>query len=822
MSRKRGFVETAPAPDETGSTLFLSCQNQALSLEMYNYRRQVAETRKELEAARHRSREMETLVSVIQRAWSQLEIDSNMLLDALGESAEGSNAQEQGKINAIFNEFLSSGSKLRSSDPTDITQLPPLDVDRWSSPEEIIEECDRVKKSLLQQDEEEESTGKDENTGKKGSDDNKEDEENRPSILTPTTWPHVGDHLLTHSTFALSVIERLCAAISEAELLSQAPEVVSAIADAKECYAERFTLMDKITKLSHEVYELEQKIFDSEKKRMMTEEALNPTATGNLGIGEAKADSAEADVNAPPSSSSSSSSDVIKADVAAPATYDADMIAKHAATEKELRRIIAILDKQIAESEAAKAKVEMTLSQKMNRPLMAQSETEEQTAFMKKAIDTLRLQSKQRCQVLITESNKLSQRVATLELAVSRCEGSCASKVAEAKAMTETAIKQAKAEKEATRTSVNAAQAEAARIIKLKSKATELQNLEKTARGDCNKLNAQVRQVSATQERLRDELSQSRAFERELETKIRQSLKPADRGPPCAANPVDVFKRLESLQVHCAQSLQESLVDTLASISDLTLEIEGVATEEAKVREQTARTLQQIAENLSMQRGVLEENVKLSEQAAELLALCTEIDKKIELTQALVSQQEKILQRLKTEESTAKGELSALKRVEAEEKTKTSSDGSRIKGSVSKLNVAEKSLQQILKKNAQLQSQCDHLARQWDKERRLRFNAQREARPQAPPAPTKREEASGAKGTSASLTDEEASLLESSLGILRCSVCKDRFKSVAITRCYHLFCKECIDENLRNRHRKCPACGEKFGSDDVRSVSFTL
>jgi hypothetical protein len=40
------------------------------------------------------------------------------------------------------------------------------------------------------------------------------------------------------------------------------------------------------------------------------------------------------------------------------------------------------------------------------------------------------------------------------------------------------------------------------------------------------------------------------------------------------------------------------------------------------------------------------------------------------------------------------------------------------------------------------------------------------------------------------------------------------------TRCFHLFCKECIDENLRNRSRKCPACGEKFGQDDVTPVFF--
>lgn len=78
---------------------------------------------------------------------------------------------------------------------------------------------------------------------------------------------------------------------------------------------------------------------------------------------------------------------------------------------------------------------------------------------------------------------------------------------------------------------------------------------------------------------------------------------------------------------------------------------------------------------------------------------------------------------------------------------------------------------------------------------------------------------SGSAG--AGLSSEDADMLEMTLGMLRCSVCKDRFKSVAITRCFHLFCKECIDENLRNRQRKCPACGEKFGQDDVTNIFFT-
>lgn len=74
---------------------------------------------------------------------------------------------------------------------------------------------------------------------------------------------------------------------------------------------------------------------------------------------------------------------------------------------------------------------------------------------------------------------------------------------------------------------------------------------------------------------------------------------------------------------------------------------------------------------------------------------------------------------------------------------------------------------------------------------------------------------------SSTLTRDDASMLEMTLSMLRCSICKDRFKNVALTRCYHLFCSECIDETIRNRSRKCPACGDKFGQDDVKSIFFT-
>jgi E3 ubiquitin-protein ligase BRE1 len=56
--------------------------------------------------------------------------------------------------------------------------------------------------------------------------------------------------------------------------------------------------------------------------------------------------------------------------------------------------------------------------------------------------------------------------------------------------------------------------------------------------------------------------------------------------------------------------------------------------------------------------------------------------------------------------------------------------------------------------------------------------------------------------------------------MLKCSSCQQRFKTHTITRCYHLFCKECIDARLETRQRKCPSCSIGFGAHDVQQVYF--
>lgn len=53
---------------------------------------------------------------------------------------------------------------------------------------------------------------------------------------------------------------------------------------------------------------------------------------------------------------------------------------------------------------------------------------------------------------------------------------------------------------------------------------------------------------------------------------------------------------------------------------------------------------------------------------------------------------------------------------------------------------------------------------------------------------------------------------------LKCSVCNENDKEVVIGKCFHLFCHQCVDNNLKARHRKCPGCGVKFDQSDVHTV----
>ena len=55
---------------------------------------------------------------------------------------------------------------------------------------------------------------------------------------------------------------------------------------------------------------------------------------------------------------------------------------------------------------------------------------------------------------------------------------------------------------------------------------------------------------------------------------------------------------------------------------------------------------------------------------------------------------------------------------------------------------------------------------------------------------------------------------------LRCSVCDHRRKDCVLIGCGHLFCKVCLEANLKVRNKKCPICGELYSSNDIKTIFF--
>eukprot|EP00471_Norrisiella_sphaerica_P010560 CAMPEP_0184496816 /NCGR_PEP_ID=MMETSP0113_2-20130426/34951_1 /TAXON_ID=91329 /ORGANISM="Norrisiella sphaerica, Strain BC52" /LENGTH=788 /DNA_ID=CAMNT_0026883625 /DNA_START=107 /DNA_END=2470 /DNA_ORIENTATION=+ len=52
----------------------------------------------------------------------------------------------------------------------------------------------------------------------------------------------------------------------------------------------------------------------------------------------------------------------------------------------------------------------------------------------------------------------------------------------------------------------------------------------------------------------------------------------------------------------------------------------------------------------------------------------------------------------------------------------------------------------------------------------------------------------------------------------RCTVCSKNDINVIILQCQHMFCRECIEKNLKVRNRKCPKCTLKYSEKEVKDI----
>ena len=58
----------------------------------------------------------------------------------------------------------------------------------------------------------------------------------------------------------------------------------------------------------------------------------------------------------------------------------------------------------------------------------------------------------------------------------------------------------------------------------------------------------------------------------------------------------------------------------------------------------------------------------------------------------------------------------------------------------------------------------------------------------------------------------------SSQAKLNCPCCNTRRKDAILTKCFHVFCMECLKTRYDTRQRKCPKCNATFGNNDFRKI----
>jgi hypothetical protein len=590
-------------------------------------KRTIAEARKELELMRRKAREMETLVSLIQRAWSQLDIDSALILDSLGDTEVI--IPETGSTELLYR-MLHVHDKFNRLDPTCIAHLPKPEIDQWSSGPEIEKSREETIKEL-----EDVPHLSPESSSIERCESPQENVEEDPYAS------EIEEHLSQHVQFTLALLERVCNTINESGHFQTNPEALKSLAQARESHAKIMFLNDNIAKLRNELVLLETRAQQADAEKTRVQQKLDKV-TLTIQEMEENGSTRQKKVHA-----------------------DAEGVAEGEDSEealvKELQQQIKLLEKQLADSESAKAKVEMTLTERLSRPM---PQTETQVADMRKAMEELRSQCKQRVAALMAENDVMQDRLKDVTLALSQVEATAVMKVEEVVSVTQKEIQRINAEKTALETKLCSLQSDGAMIEQMKQQLEDKERMDTIKSSELRLLQSQLKNLQETYAQAQRSLEKARKREKFLEHTIMShaipvpphvklegfgNIKKNEMGSDgngdvlSSSNPSTTVsndnsqsqdavadnnvgkvivdeesQRLLKQAQERAGDLEKELNSLKSSVNDLILEIETVSTTEALSRKEAERLLGQIADCQGFQRAALEENLKLQNQLEEL------------------------------------------------------------------------------------------------------------------------------------------------------------------------------------------------------------
>jgi len=215
--------------------------------------------------------------------------------------------------------------------------------------------------------------------------------------------------------------------------------------------------------------------------------------------------------------------------------------------------------------------------------------------------------------------------------------------------------------------------------------------------------------------------------------------------------------------------------------------------------------LKQLTEQITKEKENLEQQVKSSQQVALAARLAT-------------NARERVTEEFEKERKALEGKVSEWEQKCAD----LTNEKEMLEGKIAQENAKMAALMTDAEK---ARSRCEELVSESTKlqeEKQKMMESLAVAQREAAEATTVTERLAKQSGGGALPSGFTAEQLSTQVSVLKsrlaCPVCNHRDKKCILLRCRHMFCKQCVDENIKNRSRKCPACGGRFDTKDVADV----
>uniref|UniRef100_A0A8C5TWV4 E3 ubiquitin protein ligase n=1 Tax=Malurus cyaneus samueli TaxID=2593467 RepID=A0A8C5TWV4_9PASS len=311
-------------------------------------------------------------------------------------------------------------------------------------------------------------------------------------------------------------------------------------------------------------------------------------------------------------------------------------------------------------------------------------------------------------------------------------------------------------------------------------------------------------QLMAAEKKAKAELEELRQRVKELEDKEKkESKKMADEDALRKIRAVE--EQIEYLQKKLAMAKQEE--EALLSEMDVT----GQAFED--MQEQNIRLMQQLREKDDANFKLMSERIKsnqihklLKEEKEELadqvLTLKTQVDAQLQVVRKL-EEKEHLLQ-----SSIGTGEKELGLRTQALEMNKRKAmDAAQLADDLkAQLELAQKKLhdfqEEIVENRVTREKEMFNFKRAEEDISRLRRKLETTKKPDMVP------------NCDEILMEE----IKDYKARLTCPCCNMRKKDAVLTKCFHVFCFECVKSRYDTRQRKCPKCNAAFGANDFHRI----